>query len=377
MKLYKDKFSIIVVLVVIILVLVGCGRSDKPGGESSEPDSQTPVTGDTAEGITLIGIGGGDIKVTVDEIKGLKKVNKDVISVSSSGEETKFNVSGGLLNELLERHGISQTELAGIRVTATDGYSMEIPSEILKNRDVMLTYESDGESLSKEDKPIKIVIPEERAMYWVRSVGSIEIAKGDTIEGEQVEKVLIFDTAISSLDRQDYEYHGDKDKAIKINDLLDKFLPKGEEQVFIRAADGLRRNETKDTFKNAFIKVTGKESPMFLSPDLPEGMHVKGILWFSSEKVAFLTMDRALETYSKLNQGDIEGIPLKEVLKDIDLKQGNTYIFTASDEYSVEISGDDIHKGVLYKTDDEGVKVSFKGLAKNTTVRDLLSIEAK
>ena len=377
MKSYGNKFNMIVILTVIILVLVGCGQSGKPNDDSSDPDGKISTTDATTEGIILAGIGGGDIKVTIDEIKELKKVNEDVISLSSSGEETELNISGGLLEELLIKHNVSQTELDSIRITATDGYSMEIPSEILKNRDIVLTYEVEGEPLLKEDEPLRIVIPEERAMYWVRSVSKIEVVEKKTAAGKQVEKVLIFDAAISNLDKQDYEYYEDLDKAIKIDDLLSEFIPEGEEQILIKASDGLQRNETRETFKDAFIKITGKNSPMFLSPDLPEGMHVKGILWFSSEEVAFLTTDKALGVYSKLIQEDIEGIPLKEVSEDIDLKQGDIYIFTASDGYSIEISKDDIDKGILYKADDGSTRVGFEGLPKNTTVRDLLSIEVR
>ncbi len=79
-----------------------------------------------------------------DEIKKLKVINKNVISISPSGEEIELNVSGGLLDELLDKYGISQTELIGIRVTSIDGYSMEIPSEILKNREIILAYEMGG-----------------------------------------------------------------------------------------------------------------------------------------------------------------------------------------------------------------------------------------
>ena len=377
MKSYGNEFNMIVILTVIILVLVGCGQSLEPNEDSSDPDDKTSTVDDTTEGIILAGIGGGDIKVTIDEIKELKKVNEDVISLSSSGEETELNISGGLLEELLIKHNVSQTELDSIRITATDGYSMEIPSEILKNRDIVLTYEVEGEPLLKEDEPLRIVIPEERAMYWVRSVSKIEVVEKKTAAGKQVEKVLIFDAAISNLDKQDYEYYEDLDKAIKIDDLLSEFVPEGKEQVFIKASDGLQRNETRETFKDAFIKITGENSPMFLSPDLPEGMHVKGILWFSSEEVAFLTTDKALGVYSKLIQEDIEGIPLKEVSEDIDLKQGDIYIFTASDGYSIEISKDDIDKGILYKADDGSTRVGFEGLPKNTTVRDLLSIEVR
>lgn len=362
---------------VVVLALVGCEKPVESDEESSESNGQVSITGDMIEGITLVGMGGGDIKVTMDEIKKMKLVNKDSISISSSGEETEQNVIGGLLEELLEKHGVSQTEVSSIRVTAVDGYSMEIPPEIFKNRDIILAHEIDGEPLFEENKPIRIIIPEERAMYWVRGVSMIEVAEGETAAGEQVEKVLIFDSAISNLDKQDYEHYESKDKAIKISDLLNEFVPEGEEQVSIKAADGFQRNETKETFKSAFIKITGKESPMFLSPDLPKGMHVKSILWFSSEKVAFLTMDKALETYSKSTQGDIEGISLKEALEDIGLKKGDTYIFTASDEYSVEISKDDINKGMLYKMDDGSTRVNFEGLDKSTTVKNLLSIEIK
>ena len=285
---------------------------------------------------------------------------------------------GGLLGELLEIHGISQIELNGIRVTAVDGYSMEIPSEVLKNRDIILAYEIDGKPLLEKNRPVRIIIPGERAMYWVSAVSTIEISGGEqtTADGKS-EKILMFDTAILNLDKQDYEHYESLEKAIKINDLLNEFVPKGGGQVLIKAADGLQRNETRETFENAFIKITGKDSPMFLSPDLPKGMHVKNLLWFSVEKVAFLTVDRALETYSKSTLGDIKGISLKEILEDLDLEQGDIYVFTANDKYSVEIPKDDIHKGILYKTDDGSIRVSFEGLGKNTTVKNLLSIEIK
>ncbi len=359
--------------------MFGCEEFIESGGELSDLDEGISITGDMTESITLTGMGDDDIKVTVNEIKKTKVVNRDVISVSSSGEETKLRVSGGLLEELLNKHGISQTELAGIRVTSIDGYSMEIPSEILKNKEVILAYEIDGKPLFKESGPIRIVVPEERAMYWVRNVSTIGIADGGEIAatGKRIGRILIFDTAISDLDKQDYKFCGYLDKAIKIKDLLNKFIPEGEKQVCIKAADGLRRNETRETFKDAFIKITGMESPMFLSPDLPGGMSVKGILWFSSGKIAFLTMDKALETYSKLTRKGIEGILLKEALEDIGLTQGNTYVFMANDAYSVEISKDDIHRGMLYKANDGNPGVSFEGMSKNTTVRNLLSIEIR
>src|SRR5699024_9063239 len=120
---------VIIIAVIMLLMLTACGK---------ETGTQ-PSNADIPDEITILGLGDEDVQVSVDDIKQLEKVNKDVISISSSGEENEMNVSGGLLEELLQQHGKSQKDLSGIRVVAIDGYSIDIPSEVLKNRDVILT----------------------------------------------------------------------------------------------------------------------------------------------------------------------------------------------------------------------------------------------
>src|SRR5699024_1534893 len=129
---------------------------------------------------------------------------------------------------------------------------IDIPSEILKNRDIMLVYEIDDKPLFEDSQPLRVVVPDERAMYWVKSLSKIEII--DDGEGEQANnetnEIVIFDTAISNLEQQDYEYYESMDKAIKTEELLSKFASDNMEgKIFIKAVDGLEKGESNQVFR--------------------------------------------------------------------------------------------------------------------------------
>ena len=54
---------------------------------------------------------------------------------------------------------------------------IEVPHEILAARDIIFAYEIDGKPLAEKAKPIRAVLPEERAMYWVRNLKTVEILR--------------------------------------------------------------------------------------------------------------------------------------------------------------------------------------------------------
>ena len=94
----KDfKKCIIIFIVFSVVLLASCSNTQ---GTKTVNKDVVQSGGDT---ITIIGLQEGGIKVPVDEIKALEKVTKDVISISSSGEENEMNVTGGLLEELLQK----------------------------------------------------------------------------------------------------------------------------------------------------------------------------------------------------------------------------------------------------------------------------------
>ncbi|MGF7058491.1 molybdopterin-dependent oxidoreductase [Brassicibacter mesophilus] len=357
------KLVILIMSLILALSIAACAKSNEP----------IDVVGDV-EIIAISGLQDEVIVLNIEEIKSVEPVTKDVISISSSGEEKKYKATGALFETILQKYNKSQKDLAGIRLVAGDGYSIDVPSEVLKSRDVILAYEIDGKPLDEKSKPIRIVVPDERAMYWVRNLSEIEIIKN--IEKDETQKLIVFDTATQILNQYDYTYYESVDKAVKSAEIMEQFVnSKNFDRIYIKSSDGLEKNETTEVFKTGYIKVTGEEAPLFLSPDMPKGMHVKHILWFGCDNTGFLSVDEALKTLESKTYGDKIGVALKDIFDEVGMAAFDKYVFKSDDGYSVEISSSDIDKGVVYKKDNV-VRVYFEGLDKSTSVKKLLSIEA-
>lgn len=366
------KKRILVLFIAAIFLLVGCSAPEVP----ANVDSPEEVSGNLEEGIVIKGLEAKEILLSVEEIREIESVSKEVTSINSSGEKNTFQVTGALLEKVLQRHGYSQRDLMRVRFVAGDGYSIEVPKEIIDTRDIILAYEMNGGPLEPKNQPLRVIIPDERAMYWVGNLTTIEVLEG--IEKSQINKVLLLETLSKALDAEDYDYYDSVDQAIKTKDLLQQVETENtSETVYLKAADGLEKNEALSIFEEAYIKITGVDAPAFLAPDMPKGMQVKGILYFANGSTGWLSYEKARECHETLNFGDKEGISIVSLLKTLDFMEGESYIFTASDGYMVEISSGDLEKGLLYKDEEGRINVYFDGLPKNTSVRDVLSIEVK
>ncbi|AKL94367.1 oxidoreductase [Clostridium aceticum] len=367
----KQKICIFLIFAMLLTIITGCSTP-------SNSTEETPTVNEEVleEHITIKGIHNQDLITTVEEIKKLNAIEKEVTSVNSSGQENTFKVTGALLEDVLVKSGTSQKDLTGIRLVAGDGYSIEVPQEILHTRDILLVYETNDGPLDPEQKPIRIVIPEERAMYWVSNLETIEVL--DTIEQAEVDKIIFLETAKEIVDIEDYTYYDHIDEAIKAGDLLEQ-LEEGSssESVYIKAADGLEKNETLPIFKGAYIKVTGTDAPAFLAPDMPKGMHVKEILYFAHASTAWVSYDKSKEVIEMINSNGQEGINIEEILKETGLNKEGIYVLTAVDGYTVEVDKGDFKNSILYQGEKGELTTYFEGLPKNTSIKGLLSIEAK
>ena len=358
----------IIFIVFCITLLTACNN-----GQGTETTSKDVAQGGN-DTITITGLQEGNIKVSVDEIKELEKITKDVISISSSGEEKEMNVTGGLLEELLQKRNVSLKDLDGLRFVALDGYSIDIPKDIVQSRDIMLGYKIDGQPLDKELEPIRIIIPDERAMYWVSQLAEIQLigtSEPAKSEEDTLSNLIFLDSAITTLETVNY---GDtEDEAIKTSDLLDSYTQGKGGEVYLKASDNFEKSESNEVFSDAFIKITGENVPMLGAPDMPKGMTVKDLLWFTVGDTAFLSVEKACEV-SSLMEGD--SVSLGLILEDIGLS-GETYEFTAIDGYSVEVSSDDVSQGIINRGEDGNISISFPKLGKSKSVKNLLSIKIK
>ncbi len=324
--------------------------------------------------LVIVGFSDGDIEVTAAALKALPTVTKDVVSVNSSGTAKKFSITGPTFADLLAKFDKSQSSLEAIRFVAGDGYSIEVPAEVLQNRQIILAYLMDGEPLDEKSQPVRAVIPEERAMYWVRNLVKIEILGVD--EQVAVERVHFLETAVGQLETVDYTYYESLDQAVSVQDLLTNLAMTDDSSIQLRAVDGLNKSEDQKIFSNGYIKVTGTDVPLFLSPEIPKGMYVKHILHFIQADAAVISMTKALEGLEQTTLDDIEGINVVTILDALGVVKNEIYRLIADDGYFVEVNAADLSLGIIYLDDKGQVRSYFSGLPKNTGVKGLLTIEA-
>ncbi len=355
----------VVLMLILTLTAAGC---------STPAESGNTAGGQEGEKIVISGLKSTDIEVSVEELKGLDSVTVDATSVSSSGEENQYTVTGPLLDDLLKKYGKSQCDLNGIRLVAGDGYSIEVPPEVLQSRDLILAHTIDGQPLDEKTRPIRAVVPEERAMYWIRNLVRIEVLEG--APQAEVGRVYILETLISQAAAEDYTYYESTDKAVKVDELLGLLnsdsLP--DTASFV-ASDGFEKNEQLDILSEGYIKFTGEDAPLFLSPDLPKGMHIKSIYLCTLGDMALVSQEKAVEVLGTKKAEDKEGVSLEEIVSQAGLTGTDMYLLTAADGYTVEIMKDDIEKGIVFRNSKGQITVFFEGLPKNTQVKDFLSIE--
>lgn len=194
-----------------------------------------------------------------------------------------------------------------MRFVAGDGYMIEVPHEILAARDIIFAYEIDGKPLAEKAKPIRAVLPEERAMYWVRNLKTVEILEDRPAQA--LDKLLFIESAAASLEQHDYAYYESLDKAVLGSDLFAGETLNGPvDTVRLKPGDGLEKNEKTEVFKQGYLKITGEEIPAFVSPDIPKGMHVKDILWLSCADVGYFSVEEGYSYFTSKQLEDKKGI---------------------------------------------------------------------
>ncbi len=275
------------ILAAIADAITKAGANPEEMGYVSVSDLVETVT------ITITGLPDGDVTITGEQLKNdFEPYEVEAISVSSSGEEKKTHAIGVKLETILEKYGASQKNYGAVVTTATDGYSIEIPDGILQTRDIVIAYEVNGEAQHP-----RTVVPDERAMYWSKFLSRIELISSDAVEKATISSILLLDTMIENLQdiSEDYKHYDSMNKAIPIQKMLDRYVPEKTDFVAMKSVDKLSKNEKYDNFTAEYIMYTGveREIPLFVGPDLPEGMRVKQLLSVQIGETVIVSMDMA------------------------------------------------------------------------------------
>ncbi len=362
MRTTANKLLLVVLALIIMLIAVGCGGKTETASSPAVPDD--------GHEILITGLSDSDYKITVGQLKKLPAVTKKAQATRANGETVKVKATGPLLEDVLQQEGKSVKDYSSIRFTARDGYSIAVPPDVLKNRSIILAYQIDGKPLDAENEPVRVVIPGERAMYWVRMLDRVDLETG--AEQTPIKKVVFLETAIKTLPQEDYQYFDSTDKAVKTKDLVagtDKV-----KNVFIKAGDGLYKNETQSNFLSAYIKITGEEAPKFLAPHLPQGMHVRDVLYINYGETSFLAYSQGIKVLSPQTLDGQIGIALSDVIKQTGLSRAAKYKFSSLNGQSLELEVTQFGSGLIFENSQEALTFRCSGAA-DKSVENLLSIE--
>lgn len=359
-----QKYLVWISLVVVILITcVACQNVD---ADSKDYDY-------SQQKIKITGLQEKDFTVTVAQLMELESVTEKAEASRFNGEKVTVKAVGPTLNTFLKQYNKSQRDFATIRFTAKDKYSIAVPKEILENRDIILAYSDGGKPLTKEDQPLHVVVPGERAMYWVRMLAQIDF---ETEAGAVMsQKVVFLDTAVKTLTSVEYKDESNMGSAVKTSDLIQKYAGNSEvEKVYLAAGDGLKKSEIADTFLSAYIKYTGDGAPKYLAPHFPEGMKINEILNVNYGDTAFYSLEEGFKTLKKQQLGQYEGIAFTDILKGNNFKGSMEYQLTDKNQNSIILTEKQMSEGIFCEQD--GIWSYHYGEKGNAIVKDVLQIEA-
>lgn len=325
--------------------------------------------------IIIHGLQAQEFAVTVGDLKKLPAVTKHAEATQSNGLRIKVDATGPLLDTFLRQYGKTQADFSRIRITAKDDYSVAVPAEVLKNRQIILSYINDGEPLQAKFQPLRIVIPEERAMYWVNDTDRIDFETGEV--SKPAAKVVLLETAVKNLPQEDYQYFDSLDKAVKTKDLIAKFGDLSDptvSNVYLKAGDGLEQNDTKAIFLNAYLKISGQDAPEFLAPQYPQGMHIKELLLFNYGRTAFFDCAQGQKILPAQVSDKRQGIAFSDLVKQVGLLNADHYKLSGADGSSLELALDQL-SSALVSTNEQGTVSFTTGTPANQTISGLISIE--
>ncbi len=363
MKLHHKLIPVMALAIVAVLV-VSC---------SPAPDNGTVELPYDDEIVTFV-YGETQTQYSIAQLRAMESITQEIIRKDDAGDITsQYSVKGVTLETVLDDLGIELADVQSLRLVAGDGYAVEIPGRIAANRLFIFAYEMDGAPLQQGTAPLRAFIPEEETMYWVRNLETIYILKADSTDRtSSVEKIVFFETLLLGLDPAEY---ADEENALAVTSAEVMAGVNASNTVYLLAQDNFYKHEEHETFIGAYIVVQGENTPAFRSPDLPRGMHVRNLLWFSSGDTGFLVVERALDYFDSMEVDGNTGINLLEVVLYFGLQQADSYILEAADGFSVEIAHEDLDKGIVHIREDSGqVATRFDGLPRNTSIRDLMSL---
>lgn len=372
MRVYQEIIILSGMLIFVILAGMYCRVPDEGASKRQKTGSSDSMNLEANEDSVSFMCRTGEKKISLREIMEMEQIREEIITRDDSGNiERRFPVRGVLLEKMLSYLGEDINALSAVRIAARDGYAVEIPRDILGKRNIILAYEMEGKPLFEGSKPIRIFVPGEEEMYWIKQAVRISLIYLKEGPGKiEISKIIFMETRFLNLDKEDYGKDGMK--AVKTPDLLSGI--KEPARISLLASDGLEKNEDYELFSRGRIVIEGEDAPSFRGQDIPKGMHVKNLLWIGAGETGFLSIARGSGIFHGKNISDHKGILLKEIAEKFTLKKAEIYLLESKDGSIIEISPEDMGKGIAFTAEDGGVSCVFENIFEGKPIEDIISI---
>jgi Na+-translocating ferredoxin:NAD+ oxidoreductase RnfG subunit len=321
----------------------------------------------------------GRIKITMDELKKLPTVKTKCILKKSTGTEIEVTAEGPTLEAVLKKLGENLKSYKGIGVTGIDGYYAMISKEIIDKRQIILAYNIDGKPIIEEERPFRIVIPNEMGVYWVKMVNTIDLY--ENIAEKNIRSVKMFDALTRDIEPYLYEYYGSKDESIEIGKILNRFNHVDKKGFFTMASsDGLVKNETiAMVSQRYYIKTTGKNAPMNIAPNFKLGMNVKHMAYFSTTEDAVIFPKEMIKLTGTKKIGKDSGMPLDQVMNHIGVldAENKNFELVGTNGEKILLTGKDLDQCILTLKNEKIVTAICKTAEGLKVIEDVLEINKR
>jgi Na+-translocating ferredoxin:NAD+ oxidoreductase RnfG subunit len=322
--------------------------------------------------------GDKSLRINKDELLKYPVEKVDTVLMKTTGTKQDITVEGPLLDNVLAKHGIKLSNYRGIGITGRDGYYALISKDIMDQRQIILGSRFNGKEIIEEEKPIRVVVPGEMGVYWVKMVSSIDLY--EDIPEKNIKSVKIFDALARDIEPYLYEYYGNKDEAIEVGRVLAKLKNVNPKGFFTMvSSDGLIKNETINMVRQRYyIKVTGKNAPMNIAPHFKLGMNVKNIAFVNTTEDAIIFPQEMTKLTGTVKIGEKTGLPLDKVCAQVGVENRSQkqYEIRGINGQKLDIPGQDLAQCIL-SYHDKKVTAVYQGTGTTKEVPDLLEINIK
>jgi hypothetical protein len=311
------------------------------------------------------------VRVNIEELNNFEQVATDTTLYKTTGTEEKIKASGPLLKDVLKKKNVDINDFEAIGITGRDGYYAMISRDIIQNRDIILGIQFNGKEIKRDEKPVRVVIPDEMGVYWVKMVNKIDLYTH--ISPKDIANVHIFEALTRDIDPYYYEYYGSKDKSFLVGKILSKFDYVDPNGFFTMAgSDGLVKNETIAVVRDRYyIKTEGENGPMNISPSFKLGMNVKEMSLFSTTTDAVIFPHVMMKVVGEENTPQGKAMKLRKVLEEAGMVLDEGQALTITDEKGKEypLQESEIESSYLLPQDN-----STDAIVGGTVIKDVQKI---